>query len=124
MVKRNITYLFKMNPKHELVSFPWMLQKSFIHEMRKMDLGLQISLTESFNLVTADYITAGIPIVVSNEIDWVSDQCIAKTGNTMDIVTTIDHVIKNRVQILKENREKLSSFSNNAIKMWEGFVNA
>jgi hypothetical protein len=35
-----------------------------------MDIGMQVSFSESFNIVTADFVTAKIPIVASDDIYW------------------------------------------------------
>lgn len=35
-----------------------------------MNIGLQVSLTETFNIVAADFVSQGIPIIVSEQIDW------------------------------------------------------
>ena len=51
--------------KIRLIEHPWMSHVDFIHIVSLMDLGLQVSLSESFNIVTADFVYAGVPIVVS-----------------------------------------------------------
>ena len=35
-----------------------------------MDIGLQVSISETFNIVCADHVYMGIPIVTSKEISW------------------------------------------------------
>ena len=35
-----------------------------------MDVGMQCSMSESFNIVSADFVKMGVPIVVSNDIEW------------------------------------------------------
>jgi len=68
-VLRNLEELFK-NSHHELVKHYWLENDEFQHLIRKMDLGLQLSYTESFNIVTADFVNQGVPIVVSDAIKW------------------------------------------------------
>jgi glycosyltransferase involved in cell wall biosynthesis len=69
-VLKNLHNVFEMQNKHTLVKHPWMEHDEFITVIRKMDLGLQVSFSETFNLVAADFVTCDVPIVVSNQIKW------------------------------------------------------
>lgn len=68
-VLKNLQELFASS-HHELVEHPWLEQDQFEHLIRKMDLGLQLSYTESFNIVSADFVNEGVPIIVSETIKW------------------------------------------------------
>jgi hypothetical protein len=35
-----------------------------------MDVGMQVSFSESFNIVTADFVSMNVPIVASDDIAW------------------------------------------------------
>jgi hypothetical protein len=50
-----------------------------------MNLLLQPSFTESFNMVTADGVSAGVPSVVSDAIEWVPAHWQAKADDALDI---------------------------------------
>lgn len=67
-VLKNIRLLFK--DKHELVEHGWMTHSEFLKVISQMDFGCQVSLSESFNIVSADFVQAGVPIVVSDDIEW------------------------------------------------------
>ena len=56
---------------HDLIEHRWYQPDALMERLNWMDLGMQVSLSETFNVVTADYVTAGIPVVVSKEIPWV-----------------------------------------------------
>jgi len=71
-VLKNIRELFKNNPRHELIEYSWLTHDEFIDVVQSMDLGMQVSFTETFNIVTADFVNNNIPVVVSKEIPWVS----------------------------------------------------
>jgi len=43
-----------------------------------MDLGLQVSLSETFNIVGADLISQGVPVIGSAEIPWAAGWCAAE----------------------------------------------
>lgn len=88
-VLKNLEELFK-NSNHELIIHPWMENHEFHNLIKKMDLGLQISYSESFNIVTADFVNHGIPIIVSDAIDWMP--FIMKVS-TVDYDKVIDKII-------------------------------
>lgn len=85
-VLKNIRELFKNNPKHELVEYEWLSHGDFIDVIQSMDLGMQVSFTETFNIVTADFVNNNIPVVVSKEISWVDSVFYANPSNVKDIV--------------------------------------
>ena len=66
---KNLRALFEGSP-HELVEHPWYKHAEFLKVANSMDYGMQCSFSESFNIVTADFVTAGTPIVVSDDIEW------------------------------------------------------
>jgi hypothetical protein len=69
-VLKNLEHLFKYTP-HKLIQHPWLSHKDFIMLVQRMDIGMQVSMSETFNIVTADLVNNEIPVVVSQEIPWV-----------------------------------------------------
>lgn len=67
-VLKNIRLLFK--DKHELIEHGWMTHSDFLKVISQMDIGTQVSFSESFNIVSADFVQSGVPIVVSDDIEW------------------------------------------------------
>lgn len=119
----NIQQIFSMFPKHKLISQPWMEPSSFIQSVRKMDVNLQVSMTESFNIVAADCVAAGSPIVVSSEIEWASPKSYAKTNDPESIIFKMKEAIGNKELIL-ENQQRLKDFDKMASNEWRKFINA
>lgn len=122
-VKKNIAVLFEMNNKHQLINQPWMEQKDFINSLQKMDVCLQVSMNESFNITAADAVAAGCPVVVSNEIEWVSELCYAKHSNPEEIANKIDFVMKSPL-LVNINRGNLNSFNEFAKNKWKQFIDS
>ena len=86
-VLKNLRNLFKYtDQKHQLVEHSWQSHSNFLKLVRTMDLGLQVSLTESFNIVTADFVGQGVPIVVSPDITWMPGFAQADPTSSHDIV--------------------------------------
>jgi len=84
-VFKNLRALFAAQPKHKLVEVPWMAHDDFLKFILNMDLGLQVSFSDSFNIVTADFASTGVPIVVSPEIFWMPDMFKANPTDAEDI---------------------------------------
>ena len=78
-VLRNIQALFE-HSEHELIEHKWYKHGEFLEAASKMDIGMQVSFSESFNIVTADFVTAKVPIVASDDISWMP--CIMKVSPT------------------------------------------
>ena len=68
---KNIRALFK-DTKHELIEHGWLNHNEFIYLVSKMDVGLQVSLSETYNIVTADFVNQEVPVITSKEIPFVS----------------------------------------------------
>jgi hypothetical protein len=68
-VLKNIQALFE-HSEHELIEHKWYKHDEFLEIASKMDIGMQVSFSESFNIVTADFVTAKVPIVASDDISW------------------------------------------------------
>lgn len=91
-VLKNIRELFKNNPNHKLIEHKWHDHEDFIGLVKKMDIGLQVSFSETFNIVSADFVSNGVPVIVSPEISWAS--CIFKVNpnSNQEIVNKLKFV--------------------------------
>lgn len=116
----NLKALFRAHPEHSLLSVPWLEHRDFIKFLTKMDVGLQVSMSESFNIVAADYVAAGLPMVVSDEISWASNEIKAKTGDADSILWKM--VVADRY--VGQNRQGLEAFNSHAKGLWKQFVEA
>lgn len=54
-----------------LVEHPWLEHAEFVKLIASMDICMQVSFTETFNIVTADAVCNNVPVLVSSDIDWV-----------------------------------------------------
>lgn len=72
-------------PGVSLILNGWQTWPSFRRTVGSMDLLLQPSYTESFNMVTADGVAEGVPSVVSSAIDWAPEDWKADVDDTLDI---------------------------------------
>lgn len=116
-VLRNIRGLFKgLTPKHELVEHEWENHTEFRNLISTMDIGLQVSFTETFNIVTADFISMGIPIVVSPEISWMDPCAFASPTNSKEIARVMVKVWNEHKYRPQQQASRLQWYLNNYLK--------
>ena len=125
-VVKNLRYLFQNSDKHNLVEHPWATHKEFIKVMREMDLSMQVSYSETFNIVSSDAVSNHIPVVVSSEISWLPKSLYADPNSTEDIVEKMircsANIHKHGEQMVNENLEHLEKYNDQAISEWKKFV--
>lgn len=118
-VLKNIENLFANNPKHKLITHEWLNHSEFIDLVRKMDIGMQVSFSETFNIVTADFVSNNVPVVVSPEIFWVLDVFQADPNSIENIVSKLKFVWKSKILGLQRlNKIKLKSYNSNSKDSW------
>ena len=71
---------------HELVMHSWQDHAEFKELCSYMDIGMQVSFSETFNIVAADMLSAGVPLVTSAEIPWASKISVASPTEIDTIV--------------------------------------
>jgi len=95
-VLKSIRGLFEnLDPTHyELVEHGWLKHDDFLLLVDTMDIGLQCSFTESFNIVTADFVTQGVPVVASREVEWLPNHFV------VDDITNADEICDKMCDVL------------------------
>lgn len=111
---RNLRALFSATD-HVLVEHDWMIHAEFIKVVRTMDVGMQVSFSETFNIVAADFVHNNIPLVGSHEIEWLSPLFKADPNSSQDIVRVLDRAFSsimshylNRLGLWNHNRKAKS----------------
>jgi glycosyltransferase involved in cell wall biosynthesis len=89
-VLRNIRALFAGHQEHELVEHSWMPHAEFVNVLKDMDVTMQVSFSETYNIVAADAIAAGVPVVSSKEIKFVCPLFYADPTDTQDIMDKVE----------------------------------
>ena len=79
--------------RFELVEHNWLNHEDFLKLVRTMDIGLQTSFSETFNIVAADFVSQGIPIVVSKEISWIPEEFHCRHTDSKDIVRVMKRTL-------------------------------
>jgi hypothetical protein len=79
--------------KHELVEQAWLDHAEFASLCGIMDVGLKVSFSETFNIVSADHVCNGVPVVGSREIPWLESEFHADACDAIDIKDKIYHAM-------------------------------
>jgi hypothetical protein len=79
-VYKNLMSLFShvYDSGHRLVRHEWCPREEFLKICEKMDIGMQVSFSETFNIVAADLVSQGVPVIASSELPWINPIYTAK----------------------------------------------
>lgn len=117
-VYKNLSALFDYaGNKYTLVTHPWMDHSEFISIVKTMDIGMQVSLSESFNIVAADFVSNGIPLVGSPDITQLSGQYQADPNSSENICDKLKFAYRmRRMNTHWFNNKSLDMHNNKAMK--------
>lgn len=121
----NLIDLFNHTENCELVCHDWLEHNEFLDLCSKMDIGLQVSFTETFNIVAADLTSQDVPVIGSNEISWLYDDYKTNPNDSLDITRKMIKAVSLRKSYFNFNEnthKKLKHFCNEAIKQWNKVI--
>lgn len=119
-VLKNIRSLFK-GSKHKLIEHRWLTRSDFFNLIKSMDIGLQVSFSESFNIVTADFVLSEVPMIVSHAIKWMPDDLKVK-NDVEEISERIKHILHFTHFYSALAKKYLNNYNIKAIEVWEDFL--
>jgi hypothetical protein len=106
---------------HKLIHHEWSVREQFIQLCSTMDIGIQTSFNETFNIVGADIVSQGVPLVSSPEIPWASRLFTSRQTNTDDIVDSLHCTYRFPSINVMLNQKHLKSYTNNTKHIWFKF---
>ena len=117
-ILKNIRSIFK-DSRHQLIEWQWMSHEEFINLVKKMDIGMQVSMSESYNIVSADFVYNDIPLVGSSQIPWLNFLFIADPTNMQQITSKLEMIcLGKNVSMQKLNNIGLHNYNKESIKVW------
>lgn len=124
-VLKNIRALFSEldTTKYELIEHSWMSHNIFLNVVRNMNVCLQVSYSETFNITTADAVSQKIPVVVSDEINWVSSLFHADCSEVDDIVFKIKRALFWGKIGTFLNSCGLKRYNRKSVRVWKNYLN-
>lgn len=116
---KNLESLFNGTP-HELVEWKWLSHDDFVAGLELIDIGMQVSFTETFSIVAADMANARLPIVVSSEIPWSFFLSYTDPTDSNDIFLALSRVTSwpFRSISIKQNFRGLKAYSKKSAATW------
>jgi hypothetical protein len=103
---------------HELINHQWCPREDFLKICSEMDIGMQCNFSETFNIVSADLISQGVPIVGSKEIPWAVTTFNADPTDTVDMAKKLAWTYKWPWLNVKSNQMSLTWYTNSSAKVW------
>ena len=116
-VLKNLISLFERS-KHELVLHRWMPRSEFLELISHMDLGMQVSMNESFNIVAADFVKMGVPIVVSEAIKWAPEFSQTSTIRGKEVQEKIGQALRYKRMFKRGQTLHLDMYNQQSLKIW------
>lgn len=105
---------------HRLINHTWRPREEFLKLCSQMDIGLQVSFSETFNIVGADLIGQGVPLIGCDEIPWLAIGK-ADVNSSENIIEHLDLVYKYPQLNVKLNQMFLTHYTNKTEKIWSKY---
>lgn len=108
-------------PNLRVVQTGWLPWPAFRRLVRTIDLVLQVSYTETFNVVAADAVAEGVPVVASTAIDWVPRWWQAEADEPLDVARVAERLLRDP-HAARHGREALRTYVNRGVLAWSRFL--
>jgi hypothetical protein len=97
---------------------------AFTAEVGSMDIVMQVSNSETFNIVAADAVSMGVPVLVSAEIPWLGGEYHANPNDVKDISHKLIHLWLNggNGQIQADQLWSLRDYAEESKARWGVFL--
>ena len=119
-ILKNLRDLFARTPNAELVEHTWLQHGEFHALISKMDIGLQVSFSETFNIVAADFSVNDVPVVTCKEIDWSNKYLHADPTDCESIVEAMYRAqfLQKYTQFYRPHIWGLAQYNKKSKKQW------
>lgn len=120
---KNVQGVFNALPagSHELVLHPWEDRETFLSSLQQTDLLMQLSFSETFNIVAADATWVGRPVLASSEIPWLYP-LTGEPANHTQALKVLETIWSNKSFFVNQNRSRLRAYAERSARVWERYV--
>jgi hypothetical protein len=115
-ILKNIRALFH-HSRHELIEVGWLPRHEFLELLRKIDVSMCVSFSETFCIVAADSVASGAALVTSPAVHWAVRENKADPMQLQSIVETIGEAL-GRQYLGFGNHNQLRKFSEMSRRKW------
>jgi hypothetical protein len=116
-----VAELLSPSRRVKLVDAGWQSWGKFRRLIGTMNVLMQPSFTESFNMVTADGIAEGVCSAVSEAIDWVPKRWRADSDNANDVAKVAANLLYDGYAV-EEGREALLDYVKLGTRIWLDYL--
>lgn len=118
-ILKNLRTFFADCVDAELVEHGWVSHAQFIELIAEMDVVTQVSFSETFNIVAADAVSQGVPVVVSAEVPWIGAYAHAEPTDPSSIIEVLQRIWNTpRVPLISHQWRDLSEYDRNSAHVW------
>jgi hypothetical protein len=103
---------------HQLIGHEWAPREEFLKTCAAMDIGMQCNFSETFNIVSADLISQGVPIVGCSEIPWATHFCWANPTESDEIARVLERTYRHPRLNVWLNQRNLTKYTNKTQRIW------
>jgi hypothetical protein len=124
-VVKNVRAFFAgLSDNYNLVEHDWLSHHDFVQLVNTLDIGMQVSLSETFNIVAADFVYNDITFVGSNQISWLPSRFqVIDTNSTEEMVQVLNYSTSMMGRWMKKSAKKgLAAYTENAKDIWLDFL--
>lgn len=119
---KNVTNLLAAT-NAEMVIHDWENRETFLQSLQNVDVLLQVSISETFNIVAADATLVGTPILVSKEISW-AYPTYADPQSVADCLRKLQLIMNNKTFFINNNRGGLDIYASASRRRWLSYLGA
>lgn len=116
----NMIALMTDIPDVELVPHEWETREEFMESLSEIDILMQLSMSETMNIVAADATFAGKPILVSSEIAW-AHPLFGDVNNSDKNLNVLQMIFNKPSLFVQLNRDGLRSYAQTSEYIWARF---
>jgi hypothetical protein len=104
---------------HQLVNHLWRPREEFLMLCSQMDIGMQCNLTETFNIVGADLVSQGVPLLSNHaEIPWAIERFSASPVDSQDIIDKLYLAYDLADESVVEHQASLTAYTTESARIW------
>lgn len=103
---------------HKLIGHEWVPREPFLDICAQMDIGMQCNFSETFNIVSADLLSQGVPLVTCTEIPWASRFSNANAADSEDMYYALVRAYYFPQVNVWLNQRNLTKYTNHTRNIW------
>ena len=103
---------------HELICHDWYNHDDFLQVCSTMDIGMQASFSETFNIVAADLTNVGVPVLGTKEIPWLGGLFHIDPTSVHNMVHILESIYHLPITCAFINQFKLHKYTYKTKKIW------